>query len=211
MDMDSPSWMAALNDAGATRNAALACLHEMLLRVAIREAYRRGPMFRIGGPELNDVAYQAADDAMIALLGKLDSFRGESRFSTWAYRFVVLEVANKLGRHFWLSPSVYLDAEEWERLPARFGSDPLAQTQQHELIDAVNKAIEEALTDHQRKFFIAVVVNGVPMDAMVSQSGLKRGTIYKAVFDARRKIRAYLTTHGYLDGELRAVPSYRSA
>lgn len=208
MDMDSPSWIAALTDVGVTRNAALACLHEMLLKVAIHEAYRRGPMFRIGGPELNDVAHQAADDAMIALLGKLDTFRGESRFSTWAYRFVVLEVANKLGRHFWLRPSVPLDADDWERLPARFGSDPLAQTQQQELIGAVKRAIDNALTDHQRWFFIAVVVKGIPMDAMVSQSGLKRGTIYKAVFDARRKIRAYLIAHGHLDEAPNVVAPY---
>lgn len=210
MDMDSSSWMETLNGAGIARNAALAQLHEMLLKAAMHEAYRRGPMFRIGGPELNDLAYQAADDAMIALLRKLETFRGESRFATWAYRFVVLEVSNKLGRHFWLKPSVHLEPEDWERLPARFGADPLAQTQQRELIAAVKQAMDEVLTDHQRRFFTAVVINGVPMDAMVAQSGLKRGTIYKAVFDARRKIRAHLIVNGYLDEEqMLAVPQAR--
>lgn len=201
MDIDSPSWIAALDDVGTVRNEALACLHEMLLKVAIHEAYRRGPMFRIGGPELNDLAHQAADDAMVAVLGKLDTFRGESRFSTWAYRFVVLEVSNKLGRHFWLKPSAHLDAEDWERLPERFGSDPLVESEYRELAAAVRHAIAETLTDHQRRFFVAIVVNEVPMDAMVSQSGLKRGAIYKAVFDARRKIRTHLAANGYLDGE----------
>lgn len=201
MDLDSASWIAALDGAGAKRNEALSSLHEMLLKVAVHEAYRRGPMFRIGGPELNDIAHQSADDAMVAILGKLDTFRGESRFTTWAYRFVVLEVSSKLGRHFWLRPSVSLDAEEWERLPDRFGSDPLAQTQHHELIAAVQHAMSETLTDHQHRFFVAIVINGIPMDAMVSESGLKRGAIYKTVFDARRKIRAHLTANGYLDGE----------
>ena len=201
MDMDSSSWLTALDDTGTKRCAALARLHEMLLRVAIHEAYRRGPAFRIGGPELDDLAHQAANDAMVSLLGKLDTFRGESRFTTWAYRFVVLEVSSKLGRHFWRRPSVSLDVEDWERLPARFAADPLAQAQQRELITAVQRAMNETLTDHQRHFFVAIVVNGVPIDAMASQSGSNRGAIYKTVFDARRKIRDYLTANGYLEGE----------
>lgn len=212
MDMDASSWIAALDDVGTGRNEALACLHEMLLKVAIREAYRRGPMFRIRGAELDDLAHQAADDAMVAVLGKLDTFRGESRFTTWAYRFVVLEVSNKLGRHFWLKPSARLDAEGWERLPERFGSDPLVQTEHRELVAAVRHAMNETLTDHQRRFFVAIVVNGVSMDAMVSQSGLKRGAIYKAIFDARRKIRAHLTANGYLDGApISALPTDQQA
>ncbi|MHA6668524.1 sigma-70 family RNA polymerase sigma factor [Homoserinimonas sp. A447] len=205
MDIDSSAWLTALDDAGTKRDAALARLHEMLLRVAVREAYRRGPIFRIGGPELDDLAHQAANDAMVSLLGKLSTFRGESRFTTWAYRFVVLEVSNKLGRHFWRKPSVSLDAEDWERLPARFAADPLAQAQQRELIEAVRQAMTETLTDHQRHFFVAIVVNGVPIEAMVSQSGSNRGAIYKTVFDARRKIRSYLAANGYLEGESTAA------
>jgi RNA polymerase sigma-70 factor (ECF subfamily) len=205
MDMDSASWLTALDDDGTKRDAALARLHEMLLRVAIREAYRRGPAFRIGGPELDDVAHQAANDAMISLLGKLDTFRGESRFTTWAYRFVVLEVSSKLGRHFWRRPSVSLNVEDWERLPARFAADPLAQAQHRELITAVQRAVNEKLTEHQRHLFVAIVVDGVPIDAMASRSGSNRGAIYKTVFDARRKIRAYLTTNGYLEGERAAA------
>jgi RNA polymerase sigma-70 factor (ECF subfamily) len=202
MDMDSLSWLTDLDDAATKRDAALARLHEMLLKVAIHETYRRGPVFRIGRRELEDLAHQAANDAMVSLLGKLDTFRGESRFTTWAYRFVALEVSNKLGRHFSRRPSVSLNVEDWERLPARHAPDPLALAQQRELITAVQRAMREALTDHQRHCFIAIVVNGVPMDAMVSQSGSNRGAIYKTVFDARRKIRAYLTANGYLEEEL---------
>ncbi|MEV4113140.1 sigma-70 family RNA polymerase sigma factor [Nonomuraea sp. NPDC049695] len=201
MDMDSSSWLTALHSSGTKRDRALARLHVMLLRVATREAHRRGPAARIGGPELDDLAQQAADDAMVSLLGKLDTFRGESRFTTWAYRFVVLEVSSKLGRHFWRRPSVFSDAEDWERLPARFAVDPLAQAQQRELITAVRRAVDETLTDHQRRLFVAIVVNGVPLDAMVSRSGSNRGAIYKTVFDARRKIRSFLTANGYLEGE----------
>lgn len=201
MDVESSTWIDALNAVGGQRDEALSRLHGLLLRVALHEVHRRGPLFRIGGPELTDLAHQSADDAMIAILAKLDGFRGDSRFTTWAYRFVVLEVAGKLGRHFWLKPSVALEAEDWERMPDRLGPDPLAHAQQRDLITAIERAIDEDLTDHQRRFFIAVVLNGVPMEAVAARSGLARGAIYKIIFDARRKIRAHLIANGYLDGE----------
>lgn len=201
MDIDSSSWMSALEGSVTERSAALGLLHEMLLRVAIHEAYRRGPLVRLGGQELDDLAHQAANDAMVALLGKLGSFRGESRFTTWAYRFVVLEVSNKVRRHFWRRPCVPLDVADWERLPERRDSDPLAHAQHQELVAAVQRAVDETLTDHQRDLFVAIVVNGVALDAMASRSGSSRGAIYKTVFDARRKIRAYLIANGYLERE----------
>jgi RNA polymerase sigma-70 factor (ECF subfamily) len=201
MDIDSLTWLTALSHVGTTRATALDRLHAMLLKIAVSEAHRRGPAFRIRGPELDDIAHQAANDAMVSLLGKLHTFRGESRFTTWAYRFVVLEVSTKLARHFWRRSSVSLESEEWERLPSLFPADPLAQTLQRELVQAVQRAVNETLTDRQRHLFVAIVINGVPIDAMVSRYGSKRGAIYKAVFDARRKIRAYLTANGYLEGE----------
>ena len=74
-----------------------------------------------GPKELTDLAHQAADDAMLAILAKLAGFRGESRFMTWAYRFVMLEVSSKLGRHYWRDPPVALDAGQWKRT-SRTGS-----------------------------------------------------------------------------------------
>ncbi|MCD0444198.1 RNA polymerase sigma factor [Glycomyces sp. A-F 0318] len=202
MDMDSTSWLTALGGTtGAERDSALVDLHGLLLRVARHEAYRRGPAARIGGSELDDLAHQAADDAMVSLLAKLGTFRGESRFTTWAYRFAVLEVASKLARHHWRRGAVSLDAEDWDRLPARFGDDPPTRTQHRDLVVAVRRAVADTLTDHQRRLFVAVVLDGVPLDAMAARSGSSRGAIYKAVFDARRKIRAYLTANGYLEEE----------
>ena len=86
------------------------------------EAARRGPRLQITGPELDDLAYQAAADALLAITAKLGQFRGESRFTTWACKFVIYEVSAKIGRHFWRHPAVPLDAGDWDRLPARSGS-----------------------------------------------------------------------------------------
>ncbi|WP_434316042.1 RNA polymerase sigma factor [Leifsonia sp. P73] len=171
----------------------------MMLRVAAHEAYQRGPAVRITGPELDDIALQAANDAMLSLLTKLDSFRGDSKFTTWAYRFVALEVSRKVARHFWRRPSIGLETDEWERLPAGLSSDPLARAIQKELLVALQRAVEEALTDHQRDVFLAVVVEGVPLDSVVADMESNRGAVYKTVFDARRKIRAFLIAHGYID------------
>src|SRR6266487_2335056 len=129
LDPASAEWLRVLADTGPRREAALARLHEMLLRIAQGEVRRRGPRLRLAGPELDDLAYQAAADALLAITGKLGQFRGESRFTTWAYKFVIFEVSGKIGRHFWRHPAVPLDAEDWDRLPDRFGFDPAQEAE----------------------------------------------------------------------------------
>jgi RNA polymerase sigma-70 factor (ECF subfamily) len=135
---------------------------------------------------------------MVAILAKLPTFRGESRFTTWAYRFVILEVSTKLGRHYWRNPPESLTDEQWERLPDRFGIGPADQAEAAALLAAIRRAVDETLTDHQRAMFVAVIVNGIPLDALVAKLGVNRNAIYKAVFDARRKIRAYLVANGLM-------------
>ncbi len=106
LDAESAGWLRALTGVGPRREAALARLHEKLVRIARSEAARRAPRLRITGPELDDLAYQSAADALMAITGKLGQFRGESRFTTWAYKFVIFEVSAKIGRHFWRHPAV---------------------------------------------------------------------------------------------------------
>jgi hypothetical protein len=128
LDPDSGQWIRVLSGTGSQREAGLARLHELLLRIARAELQRRSGQFRITGPELDDLAYQAAADALLAIDLKLGQFRGESRFTTWAYKFVIFEVSAKIGRHFWAHPAVPMDAEDWDRLPGRFGPDPARET-----------------------------------------------------------------------------------
>jgi RNA polymerase sigma-70 factor, ECF subfamily len=200
-DPGSDQWVQMLSGAGPQREAGLARLHDLLLRIARGELQRRSGQLRITGPELDDLAYQAAADALLAIVGKLGQFRGESRFTTWAYKFVIFEVSAKIGRHFWSNPAVPMDAEDWERLPDRFGLDPARETERRELADAVRRAVDEHLTPRQRQVFVAIVLNGVPMDALVTELGSSRNAIYKTMFDARRKLRAALAANGYLDDE----------
>jgi RNA polymerase sigma-70 factor (ECF subfamily) len=178
-------------------------LHELLLRVARAEVSKRGPRLQISGPELDDLAHQSAADAVMAIIGKVEQFRGESRFTTWAYKFVIFEVSGKIGRHFWRDPSVRLDAEDWNRLPDRFGFDPADNAEWRDLVAALRRAVDDDLTPHQRRVFVALVLNGIPLDAVMAKLGSNRNAIYKTLFDARRKLAACLTAKGYLNLETR--------
>lgn len=197
-DPESRRWLAVLHVEAPNREQGIAELHALLVRVARAEVHRRADRLTISGPEADDLAHHAAADATVAILGKLDTFRGESRFTTWAYKFVILEVSGKIGRHFWRRPTGPVDTEQWERLPERFGIDPAAHAQARDLIEALRLAIETDLTPHQRRVFVAIVLNAVPLDAVVLELGSNRNAIYNTMFDARGKLRAVLAANGYL-------------
>jgi RNA polymerase sigma-70 factor (ECF subfamily) len=198
LDPESAEWLGALAGRDPQREAALTRLHGMLLRIAQRECRRRGPRLRITGPELDDLAYQAAADALVAITAKLGQFRGESRFTTWAYKFVIFEVSAKIGRHFWRNPGVPLGDEDWNRLPDRFGFEPAREAEWRDLLVALRRAVDTELSPRQRQVFVAIVVNAVPLDALVVELGSNRNAIYKTMFDARRKLRAALAANGYM-------------
>ena len=202
LDPESAEWCRVLSGTGPRREAALARLHGMLVRIARSEVRRRAPRLHITGPELDDLAYQAAADALVAITGKLGQFRGESRFTTWAYKFVIFEVSAKIGRHFWRHPAVPFDSEDWDRLPDRFGFNPAQQVEWRDLLAALHRAVDDKLTARQRAVFVAIVLNNVPLDTLVIELDTNRNAIYKTLFDARRKLRAALAANGYIGDDL---------
>ena len=120
----------------------------------------------------------------------------------WACKFVILEVSAKLGRHFWRHPAVPLDAEDWDRLPGRFGFDPAQEAEWRDLLAAVRRAVDDELTPRQRQVFVAIVLDNVPLDALALELASNRNAIYKMLFDARRKLRAALAANGYLSHDI---------
>ena len=98
-------------------------------------------------------------------------------------------------------PGVRLDAEDWDRLPDRFGSDPAREAEWRDLLAALHRAVDEELTARQRRVFVALVLNNVPLDTLVIELGSNRNAIYKTLFDARRKIRAALAANGYISDD----------
>jgi RNA polymerase sigma-70 factor (ECF subfamily) len=201
LDNESTRWLANLRDTGATRERAIGRLHAMLLGVARAEAFRRrGALPADIAGDLDDLCMQAANDATTAILGKLDGFRGASRFTTWAYKFAILEVSVRLRRRAWSARRVVLDEVSWGRL-----ADPAQGTEQaleeRQLLEAVRKLVATTLTNRQRSIFLAAVADEIPIDVIAERTGSSRGAVYKTLHDARRKLRDSLVAAGHLEAE----------
>src|ERR687892_416782 len=98
----------------------------------------------------------------------------------------------------WRTSGVPLDQEDWDRLPDRAGVQPHERAEWSDLVAAIRRAVDEEFTDHQRRVFIAIILNDVPVDALAVELNSNRNAIYKALFDARRKLRANLAANGYI-------------
>ncbi len=203
LDADSIAWLAALDGDGAQRDEAIAHLHAMLLRAARFEIVRRrSALSQVRGEELDDLAMQAADDALMAVLAKLWQYRGESRFTTWVYKFALLEAAVKVRRRAWRDREVPLEPDAWDLL-ADQALTPQAAVEGGELVDALRQAIADRLTAHQRNVLVALAINGVPVDVLAERLGTTRGALYKTLHDARRKLRCDLADRGFSIGHQR--------
>jgi RNA polymerase sigma-70 factor (ECF subfamily) len=196
-DVESLRWLRALSGTGRVREDAAERLHALLLRAARFEVARRRPALG-GGPqgELNDLATQAADDALVTILRKLHTYRGDSRFTTWAYKFALLEAAGKVRRRAWHGREIPLEADAWALFVDDRRASPDVQAEASELIDAVRDAIAEVLTPHQRAVLVALTLNAVPIDVLAERRGTTRGALYKSLHDARQKLRARLAKDG---------------
>jgi RNA polymerase sigma-70 factor, ECF subfamily len=192
----SQAWLSALRSEGAERDQAIARLHDLLLRGARFElGRRRGALSYVRGEELEDIAMQAADDALMAVLGKLDDYRGASRFTTWAYKFALLETGVRLRRRAWQDREMVLEPDSWSAF-ADTRSSAHEELEQNELLQALRQAVESSLTSHQREVFVALALNGVPIDVMAERLNTNRGALYKTLHDARRKLRRELASAG---------------
>jgi RNA polymerase sigma-70 factor, ECF subfamily len=196
LDPESREWLRCLRSDGRERDEAVAKLHDLLLRAARYECARRRPTLpHLRGNDLDDIANQAADDALVSILARLDSFRGASRFTTWAYKFALLEAAVKLRRRSWQGREVPLQPETWS-LFSSAGIEPDESAEQSELLETLQQAIAEVLTPHQRRVLVALALNGVPIDVLAERLNTTRGALYKTLHDARRKLRRHLENLG---------------
>lgn len=196
-DAESEQFVQQLRSQHPRHEQAVARLHGVLLRVAFHElGRRRGLVGSIAGPEFDDLAQQAADDALVSVLRRLDDFQGLSRFTTWAYKFVMFEVSSKVASHAWRRQPPSSDEPTWDELPDWLAPRPGDNVEQREQLEVLTGAVRE-LTDRQREVFVAIALNDVPIDVLAMQLGTNRNTVYKNLFDARRALRQRLAAAGY--------------
>jgi RNA polymerase sigma-70 factor (ECF subfamily) len=199
LDQESAEWLRDLRDIDGARDDAIARLHALLVRVARGEAARRRATFPTrAADEVDDLCVQAASDALMAVLSKLDTYRGAARFTTWACKFVIFEASTRLRRHAWRERKVELDETIWDRLPDT-APPVLKQLEHDQLVVALHRAVAEELTERQRLIFQSVTMEDVPIDVLAERLGTSRGAIYKTLHDARAKLRRALTDAGYTE------------
>ena len=197
LDEESRRWLRDLAGSGHARDEAIRRLHELLLRAARYEVARRRHMFaHLRGGDHDDLAQQAADDALVAVLGKLEQFRGDSRFTTWAYKFALYEAAVKIRRRGWQQRELPLEPDAWPTFASHLPS-PGEHLAESELLDALRDAIANRLSAHQREVLVAITLNGIPIDVLAERLNTTRGALYKTLHDARKKLRIELAAEGF--------------
>jgi RNA polymerase sigma factor (sigma-70 family) len=195
--VDDQQWIEGLCRTGSAHERTCEELHEILFRAARREARQRALYLRVAGPDLDDLACQAASDALLLIIRKVADFRGESRFTTWATRFVVFQVIAKLRQHVRRHrSSTSLPPELWEELPAAHPSPDL-EAEARDLARVVLRAVDSHLTARQRTVLLGLVRGATP-DALAGELELNANAVHQTMFRARRSLRHQLIAQGYL-------------
>jgi RNA polymerase sigma-70 factor (ECF subfamily) len=195
-DAAALDWVAVLGTPGPQREAAITELHGLLLRAARFEVSRRSAMFpQVSSNDHDDLARQSADDAMMSILRRLEEFRGQSRFTTWAYKFAVVEAGAKVRRHAWRGREIPLEAARWPMI-ADTQPTPQQHAEARDLLAALRLEMDRVLTPHQRHVLVSVAINEVPIDVLAARLQTTRGAVYKTLHDARQKLRAALAARG---------------
>ena len=193
-------WVGSLSGAGPVQDEAIRRLHVLMVRASRFKLARMGETYRLGQARAEALVQSSADDAVVAILSRLSTFEGRALFTTWAYKFAILHTATAVRRELWAHTED--DLSSIPELAARAG-DPLEHVEGSALAEALRRGIAESLTAHQQRVLIAVAIDSVPIDVIADRLGTTRNTVYKTLHDARKRLRAYLTTQGYLDPSVR--------
>jgi RNA polymerase sigma-70 factor, ECF subfamily len=202
----SEEWLLQLRSGSAAQEAALADLREYLLRAARHSLHRsRTLLAHLSGPDLETIAEDCAQEALVAILAHLDDFRGDSRFTTWAYKFAVNIALVAARREGWKRASLddlLKGPDALASLDRAIDADPDRSAQRSQAWAAIREAIDHQLTERQRQALTAVVLQGVPLDELVRHWASNRNAVYKLLHDARRKLKAHLQVRGLEPDEI---------
>lgn len=198
-------WLQDLNAGGSRQEAAIADLRDLLLRAALYFFSRNpGDLQRLDRDEIVQRAEDCAQDALIAVLDHLPDFRGDSKFTTWAYKFAINKAMMAARRERWkgvsldeLSSSNEGHALEWLMQDKSEGTTPEQSAMQGEIQAILLDMIENDLTERQRRVLVMMVFKEVPLDEVVRHLGTNRNAVYKLLHDTRRKLKSGLQARGF--------------
>lgn len=189
-------WIPRLCAAGPVRDDAVARLHALLLRAARHQIARLPQGDRLGYTVREEIAHSAADEAVVSVLGRLDSFEGRSRFTTWAFKFGILHAGVEAKRTLWNGREVDLDGVAEPAASVSHGVE--SRVEARDTARAVQEAMATVLTAHQRTIATALLIDQVPIDVLADRLGTTRGALYKTLHEARKRLRAALAAQGLL-------------
>jgi RNA polymerase sigma-70 factor (ECF subfamily) len=201
------AWLAALSEPGPEQTAALADLRSLLVR-GLGYAMADRP----GVTEADIEGF--VQDALLKILDNLDSFRGESRLTTWAQKIAVHEAFTELRRKRWEDVSLddmiaHYEGDFTPSILTDPDPSPEQQVTQQALLELVKRLIAEELTDRQRRVLIAVLFAGMPTEEVARRMGTNRNTLYKLIHDARQRLKRRMIAEGISVGE--ALAAFESA
>jgi RNA polymerase sigma-70 factor (ECF subfamily) len=192
-------WLSDLQGTGPVQAQALQELRDYLVRVAVIYLERRWEhLAGLEHAELLQLAQDLAQEALLDILNKLDAFRGESRFTTWAYKFVINVAAEELRRRRWqnISLETPLPIEDLPPLanilPSRKSLDPEKAVLRKAVWESLRRIVAEELTERQRTVLIAVILQEAPVEDVARQLETTPNNVYKILHDARRKLKRRL-------------------
>lgn len=200
--------MAALTQTGEVQDQALSDLREYLLRavfVYLRDG--RNELAALSADELLEMAEDYAQAALINLQNNLEKFRGDAKFTTWAYRFVINEAAADLRRRryrefSWEAVSDMETAVFSPLFSTPPKADPELKAERKELAAFLARVLDTELNEQQRAAMLGIHFQGRSVQEVAELLETSPNTVYKMVHDARKKIKAKLLARHYSAGDI---------
>jgi RNA polymerase sigma-70 factor, ECF subfamily len=192
-------WLMELR--GANPDDALADLYNLLVRGL------RAALGGYGGVVEANVE-DFAQEALIKITGNLDSFRGESRFTTWAQKIAMNVALTELKRRRWRDVSLqdlFAQREAADRGPADTQLTPEQLAYQNTVLGELRRMVDEELTDRQREAVVAVILETMPISEVAKRMGTSQNALYKLLHDARRKLKRQMEAAGFSPQEVLAA------
>ncbi len=205
------AWLMALRSEGPLQQEALAELRQFLFRAVLVYLQRhRSDVVHLDPEEIEGLAEDSTQEALVQILAKLDTFRGEGKFTTWAYKFVINLAASELRLRCWttLSLDTLRGEEEFPLLKVVEDlqiDDPERALERRQVLELVQRIIDEDLSERQRLAIVAIHFHGVPVEEAAARLETNRNNLYKLMHDARKRIKQRLIEHHLSEGDILAL------